>query len=124
MVIGEGDARCQLHAGRFQPLKKLLGPRDSAKCHHRSVDVWHFHAPPYAPHRSLKSAGPRPLRNLRLVRWYGENASPLRCAQCLAQISRGQEMIAEVSRTEQQNVYVAMELAMLKPIIEKMQTKT
>ena len=90
------EPRRQAQARLFQPVKKLLRTRDSAKRNHRPIDLRHVHATPQTPHLSLPAASIHPFRNLGFVFRDGNDVRPLRCMQCFAQIAGRKQMIGEI----------------------------
>ena len=95
-------------SGRAMPQKAMTGPDD----------LRDFHAAVETPDR----AGPAPCAKfgfeIGIVCRDGEDVCPAGRLQCLAQIAGGQQVIVPVLATDEQNVDIAVELAMLKAVVE------
>src|SRR5208283_325379 len=119
-MIGKSEAVREAQPGELQPIKELLRPRDPAEGRDRAFDARDFHFPVQAP--DLGSPAPcSDLRlKLRLITWYRNYIRAPRGTQCFAQIARREQMVLQVAPAQEQDVDIAVELAMLKTVVEQM----
>ena len=118
MMIGKRDACGEPNAGRFEALKELGWLCNTAECHHRAVHRRHVHAPLQPPNEFLPAPRLGPFLNLGFVFWNRKNVRPFRCMQASRRLPAGKQMIGSNSAAQEQNVHIAMKLAMLKPVVE------
>jgi hypothetical protein len=132
VVVREGGLDSESEAGRREALKELFRAGDAAKGGDGGSDGGNLHLAVQPPD------GTDPARNLgvlvylddfaqtlldfRLVRGNGKDRGALECVQGLAQVARRKQTVCQVVSIEQQNVDVAMELAVLKAVVEQVDT--
>ena len=124
VVVGESGAGSKTRSCRLEPLKELLRPRNTAESGDRPVNWRDFHTAAQAPDRPLPASQPAAiidlLFNIAYVCGYRDHIRTLCRTQRLPQVSRGEQAIGEVTAAQQQDVDVACELAVLKPIVKQM----
>ncbi len=120
MVIGEGKPRRDVQARALDACEKLLRSRDPAKHNYGAINLRNFHPPMQSPNCLLPTLSLDPIRNFGLVCRNRDYVRPFCCMQYLAQIAGWKQMIMQIGATQQQNLHISMELAMLKSIVEQM----
>ena len=123
MVVGKNGADRDLQAGGFETLKELLRPGNAAEGGNRPVNWRDVHAAAQAPDDSLPGPGSQPIFNVGFVCGNRNYVGTLGCAQWLAKISCGQQMVSKIAAAQEQNVDIAGKLAVLKAIVKQMQTR-
>jgi hypothetical protein len=117
-MIGKCDAGCGAQAGCFEPGKKLRRAGNPTKGHDRAIDARNHHAAGKTPHGPM----PVPSAEFRLqfgiVRRNGDDIGAPRCLHGLAEIAGRQEAIVPIFAIQQQDVHIAVKLAMLETVIE------
>ena len=119
-MIGKRHPRGETRAGGLQPIKKLLRPRDPAKRKYRPVDLRHFHPATHAPDLGTPASRSDLRPHIRFASRDRNHVGALRRMQRFAQIAGRQQMVVQIGAAQQQDVNVAMQLPMLKPIVEQM----
>ena len=123
MVVGEGDSGGDVQACRFNAGKELLWAGDTAKGRDRTAYSRNLHLAVKPPDRPLESPGAQGgLKLLSPVRrGNGNHGGPASGRDRLAQVARWQQAVFDpVATVKQQNVHVAMKLAMLKAVVQEM----
>ena len=118
MVICKLDFGGKCKRRGFEADEKLLGARDTAESDYRSADLRNFHAASQAPDRTGPTPGAEFGFECGIVCRDGEGVCPLRRLQSFAKISGWEEMIAPIFSVDQKDVDVAVELAVLKAVVE------
>ena len=113
MVVWEGDAGCQMQAGGFEAVEKLLWAGDAAEGGYWAIDRRNFHLAAQMP----DLAGPAPCLQFRFqLEIVGGNRNDRGAANGfarLAEVAGEEKTIMPVVTVEEQNVGVAVKLAVL-----------
>ena len=121
MVVAKGDALRNSQTSRFETRKELLRAGDAAKSQYRAVDPGHFHAPPQSPDRSLPAPCAEFGFQIGIVGGNRDHAGPSGCPKGFTQVSGGEQAVLPVLAIQQQDVHVAMKLAVLEAVVENME---
>ena len=120
MVVGECAPCSDPQAGSFEAVKELPWECDAAEGGHGAIDGGDLYGAMQAPDRSLPTPGAEFCFQLGVVGWNRHHGSAAGGLERLAEIACRKQAIAPIALVEQQNVNVAVELAVLKAVIEKM----
>src|SRR6185503_20409606 len=120
MMIRKYSLGDKLEAPSLQSGKKLLGPRNPAKCRDRAISLRNSHTAPDPPNRAPPTPLPQLLFEPVIVRRNRQHARPRRSLDWLTQITGGQQLVAPVFAIDKQHIDITKELSMLKAIIEEM----
>ncbi len=93
VMVCEDESRGELHAGRFEALKKLIRARNAAEsgdgAPRSNVDIRDFHSPVHAPNLSVPAARSYFSFHIGFVRRNRDDLRARCCMQRLAQIAGG-----------------------------------
>ena len=120
VVIGKGDPGGELQALGFKAGKELLRAGDAAEGGDRAIDGRNLHLamqPPDHPFEARCAQSGLQFGSA-IRRGNGDDCGTASGRNRFAEVARWQQAVAQpVAAIEQQNVYVAVELAMLKAVV-------
>jgi hypothetical protein len=120
MVVGEGGLGCEAEACSFEASEELLRAGDAAEGGDWAVDGGNVHGAAKAPDWASPTPGFQFRFQLGIVRGNGKNGGAMDGAERLAKIACGEKAIVTVAPVEEQDVGIAVELAVLEAVVEEM----
>jgi hypothetical protein len=119
-MIAKAESRRELHARAFEPREELFRARNATKGRGRAIDGRDFHVPAQAPDLSAPAARSDHCFKFWFIPRNCDDMSATCGTQRFTEAPGREEMVGKVSTVEKKNVEVAVELAVLKTIVEQM----
>lgn len=121
VVIGKGGAVREGEAGLFETCEELVGAGDAAEGEDGFAGEvgWDLHAAVKTPDGLVEAQGAEGGFEGGVVGRDGDDVGPRGRLQWFAEVAGGEEMVIQVGAAEEEDVEVAVELAVLEAVVEQ-----
>lgn len=120
VMVWEDTVTRKMHAGAGDACEELLGARNSAEGQYRALDLRDFHGSMQAPDRAAPAPRTQFGFEFFLVGGDCDDVGPPGRRLIFAEVSRGEQAVMPIRAVQDQDVDIAMKLAVLKAVVQKM----